>query len=151
MHKIIVSDTSCLILLEKINRLDLLYVLFGDVIITEVVAGEFGKNLPSFITVENPENLQYQKIIGTSLDIGEASSIALAMEKKDCLLILDDNRARRIAKKLELKFTGTLGILILAKEKGIINSLSNVLEDVKKTNFRISESLTSEAKRRVCE
>jgi len=83
MQKIIVSDTSCLILLKKINRIDLLQKLFGQITITKIIADEFGNELPEYIIIENPINIIYQKILEGFLDIGEASAIALAMEKKD--------------------------------------------------------------------
>jgi predicted nucleic acid-binding protein len=100
MQKIIVSDTSCLILLKKINRLDLLQKLFGQITITKIIAEEFGNKLPEFIQIENPENITYQKILERFVDRGEASALALAIEKKDCLLIIDDNKGRKEAKHL---------------------------------------------------
>ena len=148
MQKTIVSDTSCLILLDKIRRLDLLKALFGKIIVTQLVADEFGKKLPDFIQIENPQNLTYQKILESFVDIGEASVLALAIEKKECLLIIDDNKGRREAKQLDLTFTGTIGILIIARKKGLIKSLSEILEKIKKTDFRISESIINDAKRR---
>lgn len=95
MQKIIVSDTSCLILLKKINRLDLLHKLFGQITITKIIADEFGNDLPKYIRIENPENTIYQKILESFVDPGEASALALALEKKDCLLIIDDNKGRK--------------------------------------------------------
>ena len=148
MQKTIVSDTSCLILLDKIKQLDLLKALFGKITVTQLVADEFGKKLPDFIQIENPQNLTYQKILESFVDIGEASVLALAIEKKECLLIIDDNKGRREAKQLDLTFTGTIGILIIAREKGLIKSLSEILEKIKKTDFRISESIINDAKRR---
>ena len=148
MQKTIVSDTSCLILLDKIKQLDLLMTLFGKIIVTQLVADEFGKKLPDFVQIENPQNLTYQKILESFVDKGEASTLALAIEKKKCLLIMDDNKGRREAKQLGLTFTGTVGILIIAKEKGLIKSLSEILEKVNKTDFRISESIINDAKKR---
>ena len=77
MQKVIVSDTSCLILLDKINRLDLLNKLFGKVIITQIIADEYGSTLPDFFIIENAENKNYLSILETFLDKGEASAIAL--------------------------------------------------------------------------
>ena len=80
MQKIIISDASCLILLEKINELELLHKLFGIIITTPEVATEFGLPLPSWIEIKTPFNKNYQLIIQSSLDIGEASAIALAVD-----------------------------------------------------------------------
>lgn len=148
MHKIIVSDTSCLILLDKLERIDLLKSLFGKITITQTVADEFGKTIPYFIDIENPKDNNYQKILETFLDAGEASALALALEKDDCLLIIDEFKGRREAKQLKLNYTGTLGILIVAKEKGLIKSLTEILDEIRKTNFRISEELINEIKRK---
>jgi predicted nucleic acid-binding protein len=148
MQKIIVSDTSCLILLDKIKQLDLLHSLFDKITITQIIADEFGKQLPNYIQIEDPENLTYQKILESFVDPGEASALALALEKKDCLLIIDDNKGRREAKQLGLTFTGTLGVLVIAKQKGLIKSLTKIIADIQKTDFRLSDSVIEDAKRR---
>ena len=144
MQRVIVSDTSCLIILEKLKKLSLLKTLFNRVIITQAVANEFGEALPDFIVIENPRDYNYQRILETILDEGEASVIALSIEKDNCLLIIDDYKARKAAKQLKLKFTGTLGLFVLAKEKGIINSVSEIVQEIKKTNFRISDKYFEE-------
>lgn len=148
MQKVIVSDTSCLILLSKIHRLELLQQLYGEITITKTIAEEFNTVLPDFIRIEEPQNTTYQKILETFVDKGEASALALALEKKNCLLIIDDNKGRKEAKQLGLTFTGTLGILIIAKQRGLIEKISAVIEDIQKTNFRLSPLLIDEAKRK---
>ncbi len=75
MQRIIISDASCLILLEKINELELLHKLFGIITTTPEVAAEFGLPLPSWIETKKPSNKNYQLIIESSLDIGEASAL----------------------------------------------------------------------------
>ncbi|MFA7445772.1 MAG: DUF3368 domain-containing protein [Flavobacteriaceae bacterium] len=145
MQKIIVSDTSCLILFSKINRLELLQKLFGIITVTKIISEEFGEKLPDFIQIENPKNNNYQKILESLIDKGEASALALALEKPDCLLIIDDNKGRKQAKQLGLTYTGTLGILILAKQKGLITSLSEILSEIQKTNFRLNQNLIDKA------
>jgi predicted nucleic acid-binding protein len=144
MPGIIVSDTSCLILLDKLGRIDLLQSLFNKITITDIIANEFGKELPDFIEIRNPQEKNYQRILETFLDMGEASAFALAIEINDCLLIIDDLKARREAKQLKLNFTGTIGILILAIEKGYIENVSVLIDDIKATNFRISEKYVDE-------
>ncbi len=141
MQKIIISDTSCLILLEKIEEIKLLQKLFGEIVVTSVIENEFGNPLPEWIKVSNANDKNYQNILESSVDKGEASALALAIEQSDCLLILDDLKARKLAKELKLNYTGTLGILVEAKLSGHINSMKKVLEKIKKTNYRISPSL----------
>ncbi|MCF8357428.1 MAG: DUF3368 domain-containing protein [Prolixibacteraceae bacterium] len=147
MPRIIVSDTSCLILLDKLGKVKILQSLFGTVTITEIVAKEFGKAIPEFVIIENPKNKNYQKILESFLDSAEASAIALAIEKEECLLIIDEFKGRCEARNLGLDYTGTIGIFIIAKRKGLINSLTEILEAIQKTDFRISEELIREAKK----
>ena len=90
MHKAIISDTSCIILLDKIEELDILNKLFGTIITTREVAEEFWEPLPLWFELRQPTDKNYQSIIEASFDKGEASAIALAIELEDCLLIIDD-------------------------------------------------------------
>jgi len=141
MQKVIISDTSCLILLDKIGELELLQTLFGRITITNEIADEFNKELPNWFSIQAPKNRMYQVILEASLDKGEASAIALAVEEKDCLLIIDDSKGRKYAEKLRINITGTLGILINAKLSGHIASVKPLLEKIKKTDFRITSDL----------
>lgn len=141
MSKIIVSDTSCLVLLDKLGLLTLLRELFGEIAITPEIEAEYGQALPSWIKIVSAKDKNYQKILETKIDVGEASAIALALEQKDCLLILDDNKARKTAISLGIDYTGTLGLIIEAKEAGLLAQVKPILEQIKKTDFRISESL----------
>ena len=141
MSKIIVSDTSCLILLDKLNLLHLLYDLFGDILITSEIEKEFGTKLPSWIKTLKVKDTAYQKVLESNIDKGEASAIALALEMDNCLLIIDDNKARKLARHLELTYIGTLGLLVEAKEAGLISLVKPILNQIKNTNFRITENL----------
>ena len=141
MHKAIISDTSCLILLDKIGELNLLHKLFGTIITTSEVAFEFGLPLPDWFEIQQPKDKNYQTIIEASVDKGEASAIALAVELDDCLLIIDDLKGRKFAQQLGLTIIGTIGILVDAKLAGIIPSVKPLLTKIKTTNFRISDQL----------
>jgi predicted nucleic acid-binding protein len=83
----------------------------------------------------------YQSILEASVDKGEASAIALAIETLDCLLIIDDLKARKFAIQLNLNVTGTLGLFIDAKQLGVIPLVEPIIAKVRSTNFRISEKL----------
>jgi len=80
MPRIIVSDTSCLILLQKLNKLDILRDLFKEITITETIEKEFGDKLSDFFNKVEPKDKNYQRILESFLDSGEASAIALALE-----------------------------------------------------------------------
>ena len=75
------------------------------------------------------------------MDKGEASAIALALENEKSLLILDDSKARKLALRLKLDYTGTLGILLKGKELGIVSSIKPLLLQIQQTNFRFSEKV----------
>ncbi len=141
MEKIIISDTACLIILNKIGSLNLLEKLFKTIIITEEVSKEFNDFLPIWIEVEQVKNRKQIEVLKLLLDSGESSSIALCLEKKNCLLIIDERKGRKVAQDLDIPIIGTLGILLEAKNLGLVYSLRPLLEEVLKTNFRISKQL----------
>ena len=141
MHKAIISDTSCLILLDKIGELEILNKLFGTIITTAEVVEEFGQALPPWVEIMQPMDKNYQSIIEASVDKGEASAIALAVELADCLLIIDDLKGRKFAHQLGLTIIGTIGVIVDAKLAGIIPSVKPILSKIKATNFRITEQL----------
>jgi predicted nucleic acid-binding protein len=141
MQPVIISDTSCLILLDKIGELHLLQQLFGTICTTQSVADEFGTALPDWVRIQNPQNGTNQWVLETSVDKGEASAIALALEQQDCLLIIDELKGRRLARQLGLTITGTLGVLAEAKRTGQIPLLKPVLNKIRQTDFRLSEQL----------
>jgi len=139
--KIVIADTSCFILLDKIQEWELLPSLFKEIFTTNVVAEEFIKPLPAWIKIKPVTNEHYLQLLSLELDKGEASAIALCLEIDDALLILDDFKAREVAEKLRLNFTGTLGIILRAKTDGIIASVKPALEKIRKTNFYFSEDV----------
>jgi len=145
MPKIIISDTSCLIILTNIGELDLLRRLYGQVLTTPEVAAEFSEMLPEWIEINAPTDKYRQKILELQIDKGEASAIALALEISDSIIILDDQKARKVAEKLGLEITGTIGVIIKAKLQGIIPSIKPVLAKIRKTDFRLSVEIEREA------
>lgn len=141
MPKTIISDTSCFIVLSKIGELNLLKRVYGQIITTKVIAEEFGEKLPAWVKITEAQDKSSQKLLELQIDKGESSAIALAMDTSQSKLILDDDKARKIAKKLDLDFTGTLGLIITAKRNGDIPSIKPILQKLKETNFRISPKL----------
>ena len=140
-YSIVVADTSCFILLDKIDQLDLLQKIFGSVSTTKEIAIEFNRLLPSWVHIQAVKNDRYRQLLEIEVDRGEASAIALALEEENSLLILDDAKARKLASSLNLNFTGTLGLFLKAKQLGIVSDIKPLLEKIQKTNFRFSESI----------
>jgi predicted nucleic acid-binding protein len=140
MSQVIISDTSCLILLEKIGRMEILKAMFEQVVVTEEVAEEFGA-LPNWIDVKPLKDKQLFNELRLELGSGEASSIAFAIEVEGSLLIIDERKGRKKAEELGLSIIGSLGVLLKAKQKGVIPSLLEVIQEINKTDFRISEAI----------
>lgn len=138
--EIIISDTSCLILLSKINALDLLKIS-DKVFVTSIIQKEFGTELPSWIKIMEPQDHHYQKILEMDLDKGEASAIALSLEMDNAILIIDDLKGRKIAEQLDLKYSGTFGLILKAKDLGVIPVVKPLLDKIRRTNFRFSDKL----------
>jgi predicted nucleic acid-binding protein len=137
MRKVI-SNTGCLIALSNIGRLTLLRDLYGSVTITPEVRVEFGEELPDWISVTSVGDSSKTKLIQNTLDLRESGSIALAVESGNALLILDDGKARRFAKGLGLTLTGTLGVVVKAKQLGLISEdISSVLTEFRQRGFRM--------------
>ncbi|MFD1874978.1 DUF3368 domain-containing protein [Hymenobacter bucti] len=130
-RSIIISDTSCLILLTKIGYLKLLPELFGQCLITPTVAAEFGQPLPTWLAVRAPLGAVPAELLTRQHDAGERSAIALALELPGSVLILDDAPARQLAQYLQLPFTGTLGVLALAKARGLLPQLRPIVEQLR--------------------
>ncbi len=141
MPKIIIADTSCLIVLDQIGELSILEKVYTEIIITPEVQQEFKGVIPDWIKVTSVTDKKRQNILELDLDSGEASAIALGLENENSLLIIDEKKGRAIAKKLGLRITGTLGIIVKGKELGIISSVKEILEKLEKFDFWISESL----------
>lgn len=137
----IVADASCLIVLENTGELSLLQKLFGEIFITEEVKTEFGLDLPNWIKVKEIQNKTQQNALELILDKGEASSISLALENENSLLIIDEKKGRRIAQELGVKIIGTLGLILLAKKQNLIDSAAEFLEKLENANFHISQNL----------
>lgn len=144
MPKIIISDTSTLILFKKIEQIDLLEKVYDNLVTTPEVAAEFGDNMPEWVKIQEVGDHKYQLFLETQIDKGEASAIALAMESDNTLLLLDDLKARKLAAMLKLKFTDTLGIINKAKQLGHIDKVKPLIDKILETNFRISQRIINE-------
>jgi predicted nucleic acid-binding protein len=145
MHDAVISDASCLIVLSRIDAISLLKSVFDSVTTTPQVAEEVGLDLPSWIQISKPNNTDLIDAMPSSVDIGEASAIALALELPNSTLIIDDLSARNYARRLGIDVTGTIGVLVKAKIEGHIASIRPFVEAIRTTNFRFSETVEKNA------
>lgn len=142
--KTVIADTTCFILLDRIEELSILNLLFQEIYTTPEISREFNKTLPDWVVIQEAKNKTYQQILELDIDKGEASAIALALEFDNPLIILDDLKARKLSEKLNLEFTGTFGIILFAKKSGKIDSVKTILEKIRASNFRFSELVYNE-------
>lgn len=143
MSESVVSDSTCLIGLERAGCLDILPSLFESVMIPPEIEREFGGKF-DWLKVENLSNNLLAAALQMVVDNGEAEAIALASEK-NCLLITDDKQARTAARNLGVNIIGTVGILIRAKQNGIISGIKPIMDALDANDFRISRTLREEA------
>ncbi len=140
-----VVDSTCLIGLERIGRLGLLPVLLSPICAPPAVVSEFGSR-PEWLTVCPPANGSTIAALKLVVDSGEAEAIALAQEL-GCRIILDDRKARMVAQRLGVAVTGTVGLLLKAKQAGVIPSLLPLLDALDANHFYVSRALREEALR----
>ncbi|MBC6455599.1 MAG: DUF3368 domain-containing protein [Hormoscilla sp. SP5CHS1] len=141
-----VTNSTCLIGLQRIGQLEILPQVFPVVFAPPAVQTEVGINL-SWLRVQAVQNTAFVTVLQESIHRGEAEAIALAIELKDVVVILDEKKARAVAKKLGLQVTGTVGMLLRGKKRGVIPEIKPLLYSLQETGFRLSENLIQEALR----
>jgi predicted nucleic acid-binding protein len=139
--KVIISDTTCLVILQKIDAFEILHRLYPQTMTTPEVRREFGAGLPNWIAIQSVQDIALMEAFKDSVDTGEASAIALAMETPNSLVIVDDLKGRNLAKRMGLDFMGTLGMLLKAKEHGVIAEISPYVIQIQQTNFRVFQAI----------
>lgn len=150
----IISNTTPILSLLKINKLDLLEKLYGTIIVPKAVFQEIeqGVKKPYYTDVSKLNWIKVQEIQNPDsrayfidLDKGEAEVLILSKEQNADLVIMDEIMGRRYAKQLGFKLTGTIGILLKAKERGFIVSLKNLLIELNEKGTWLSPKLISKA------
>lgn len=143
----VVCNTSPIQYLYQVSFLHVLQELYGQVVIPEGVFTELDAGRMSGIALPDVKSLSWLSVryvrertllqMVSGLGTGEKQVLALALEKPGSLAILDDLMARRYASFLGIRFTGTLGILLKAKEKGLLQAVAPVLDQLEALQFRL--------------
>lgn len=147
-----VTNSSPVIFLSKLGRLDLLRistekVLIPDEVVEEieryddVAAADLRRALGQWLEQRPVKHSSSLSTLRAELGAGEAAAITLAQEMSAERVVLDDLDARRWALRLDLRVTGTVGLLLAAKLKGRIPSLESELERLEELGFWISQPL----------
>ena len=149
----IVSNTSPISNLAQVSHIDLLQKFYKTVLIPTVVYDELldsraGEKIikavqsASWLEVQLVQN---QKLVGelrNILNLGEAEAIALAVEVNATRLLIDERLGRQEASVRGLRITGVFGILLTAKQQGLITAVKPVVDDlIAQANFRVSSQL----------
>lgn len=152
---LVISNTSPLLNLAIIDHLHLIEQQFGEIIIPKGVFVELriSENLKGsqelrqaiekgWIKVQEVQNKAFVQLLRRELDLGETEAIALAIESKADLLLLDEREGRRIARNFNVKITGIMGIVLKAWHQEKIVSVEDVINQLRKdAHFHISAKL----------
>ena len=145
---VVIADSTCLIGLSKISRLELLPALFGRITLApavwhEVVVQGQGRSgsaeiqNANWIDVTEVRDMQAVDVLRQELGAGESQSMVLAQELHASLIILDDARARRKAQQLGLSIAGTAALLFRAQELALIANAEQVIGELRLVGFRV--------------
>lgn len=148
----VISNTTPILSLLKINKLLILKQVYGEVIIPFAVYEEIekGKEKPYYkdlskldwikiVKISNPKAL----LFFADLDKGEAEVLILAQELNADLVIIDEVLGRGYAKQMNIRLTGTLGVLLRAKKKGLLLSVKELLKELENKGSWFSPKLLS--------
>jgi len=152
---VVVSDTSPIRALHHLDKLQLLQTFYGTVLVPSAVARELASpHGPSdtvdvvrfpFLVIRTPADSTEVQRLRLTLDVGEAEAIALALEVKAELLLIDEMAGRRAATAARLPHIGVLGILTRAKREGLIADVRSRVDRLRsETRFFVSDRLYRE-------
>ena len=143
----IICNSTPLIAFARIGRLRLLKKIVGELVIPTAVADEisdYGPGQPGFIDISQEtwikksavKSQRQAQLLLPVLDLGEAEVITLALEKSAKLVLIDELTGRHVAESLGLRVTGSVGILIRAKESGEIDAIKPYLDEMIRQGVR---------------
>jgi predicted nucleic acid-binding protein len=149
----VIANTSPIQYLFQLGLLNILPELYGEVFVPEGVIVELRSGVDRGVSLPDLDSLSWLRIrkaqsaavliLAAGLGVGEREVLALALEIEDPLVILDDSLARRFAQRLSLPLTGTLGLLLKAKQRGRIESVKPYLHRLESLRFRLDPSTRS--------
>jgi predicted nucleic acid-binding protein len=146
-----ITNTSPLLYLYRIERIDLLRQVFDAVITVPAVSDELLEGRRRGYDAPNLKDYPWLKItppevvpsewLASDLGRGELEAISLALERQNWVIILDDALARRIAQAAGLEVWGTLRVLLEAKQRRLIADMSSIVDALKESGMWISDDI----------
>lgn len=143
----VVADTSSLQYLHQLGHLTLLDQLLGPISIPQAVADELAEGRRIGVNVPDPADFAWITVasvrgaavlpLAWDLGRGEREVLALALEQPGTLVVLDDGPARRGARHLGIAVIGTLGVLLKAKQAGLLAAVGPLLDELDRLKFRV--------------
>jgi predicted nucleic acid-binding protein len=150
-ERLTISNTSPLLYLNLIDQLDLLRQLYGEIVIPMAVETELGVGAKQGIRVPSPNSipwlrvtpLQAQHLIPAMTDLGpgEAEAIGLALENPGSRLILDDQLGRQVARLNRIPLTGTVGVILKAKERAYLRTVEPIIVALRNAGLWLDDAL----------
>jgi uncharacterized protein len=145
----LICDTSPLQYLHQLRHLDILPALGARVLVPPAVVDELGEGMKLGLDLPDVRALDWVEVLRpvgapalpmvTDLGPGESEVLALALELREAVLVLDDRLARKVALTLGLRMTGTLGLLLDAKRVGRIERVAPLLNELESLGFRLAD------------
>lgn len=155
MSRVVVADAGPLIALARIGRIELLNRLYGGMVVPHAVLEEFqlDSGRPGATALDRALSegwLEVMKVptevleLKSLLDPGEAEAICLAEAIGCRFLLIDERRGRAVARNRGIPVVGTGGLLVTAKRKGVINSVTAELGQLLENGYRLAPTLVEE-------
>lgn len=146
-RSVVIANTSPLQYLHQCGLIDLMARLYREVLVPPAVVQELaagralGFDLPDptgfpWVRILRPQSMAILPVV-SDLGAGEREALALAAEMPGTILVIDDGLARRYAEILRVRFTGTAGVLVKAKQEGLLRAVAPVLDRLAALRFRL--------------
>lgn len=154
MNKLIIADAGPLIAFARLHQIQLLPQIFGRVLVTDIVFGECAgrADFPESQLIHEAAAKKQLELCtapdfsayAQKIDAGEASAIAVAIEY-GCGVLMDDKAGRAMAKNAAVPVIGTMGVLVLAKRKGLVPLVKPLLASLVASGYFLSDEIISAA------
>lgn len=156
MNAKLISNTGPLVALSIIDRIDILRSLFGAVAVPEAVHKEMLEGGPKNAGVANYQKAKWIEVMAlsdpmdplltTSLDVGEAAVIGLARELDSSVVLIDERKARKIARTVYgLNCIGSVGVPVRAKGRGLLDNIGAEIQAMRDGGYWIGDSIVDAA------